>query len=158
MSKRRGGAGGGKKNQVLFNKPEEPNFLKRMKAEIGYKEPEEEIDAKRQPIDNEESDDDTEKYDEKPQVVVLRNGDLTEEEASKLAKEEAEKPADLTQRIVFKSKKKKTTDEMLPEDNPNKVDDSKIEKSSKKSSDKHKSKSKAPAKNLLSFEDEVDDD
>lgn len=46
MSKRRGGAGGGKKNQVLFNKPEEPNFLKRMKAEIGYKEPEEEIDAK----------------------------------------------------------------------------------------------------------------
>lgn len=46
MSKRRGGAGGGKKNQVLFNKPEEPNFLKRMKAEINYKEPEEEIDAK----------------------------------------------------------------------------------------------------------------
>ena len=46
MSKRRGGAGGGKKNQVLFNKPDEPDFLKRMKAEINYKEPEEEIDAK----------------------------------------------------------------------------------------------------------------
>lgn len=72
--------------------------------------------------------------------------------------DEAEKPADLTQRIVFKSKKKKTTEEMLPEDNPNKIKDSKIEKSSKKSSDKPKSKSKAPAKNLLSFEDEVDDD
>lgn len=110
MSKRRGGAGGGKKNQVLFNKPDEPDFLKRMKAEINFKEPEEEIDAKvrinqimfiitqlktisfsisfqRQPIDNEESsDDDTDKYDEKPQVVVIRNGDLTEEEAYKLAK------------------------------------------------------------------------
>lgn len=29
---------GRKRNNVLFSKPEEPDFLKRMKAEIGYTE------------------------------------------------------------------------------------------------------------------------
>lgn len=40
MSKQRG------KRNVAFIKPEEPNFLKRIKQQIGYREPEEEIDAK----------------------------------------------------------------------------------------------------------------
>jgi hypothetical protein len=37
-----------KRNNVLFTKPDEPDFLKRMKAEIGYKEVdlEEELDRK----------------------------------------------------------------------------------------------------------------
>lgn len=34
------------KRNVAFIKPEEPNFLKRIKDEIGYKEPEEIIGAK----------------------------------------------------------------------------------------------------------------
>lgn len=35
-----------RKRGVNFIKPEEPDFLKRMKAEIGYKEPEEILDKK----------------------------------------------------------------------------------------------------------------
>lgn len=35
-----------RKRNVAFLKPEEPDFLKRMKAEIGYKDPEEEMDRK----------------------------------------------------------------------------------------------------------------
>ena len=94
-----------RKRNVAFLKPEEPDFLKRMKAEIGYKEPEEEMDRKackwivfydqfiikcylqREAILNLSDDEDyLEKDDEKPLVVQLKEGDLTEEEAAKLAK------------------------------------------------------------------------
>lgn len=36
----------GPKRNVAFIKPEEPNFLKKIKQEIGYKEPAEDIEAK----------------------------------------------------------------------------------------------------------------
>jgi hypothetical protein len=78
---------------VAYIKPEEPAFLKRMKEQIGgYEEPEDRLDAKRGPIsnlsDDEDDDEYTERDDEKPQVVQLKTGDLTEEEAKKFAKGE----------------------------------------------------------------------
>ncbi|XP_058832518.1 uncharacterized protein KIAA1143 homolog [Topomyia yanbarensis] len=97
------------KRNVAFIKPEEPDFLKRMKAQIGYREGPS-VDTKRQQIQNLEDSDDEDREDredEKPQVVVLKNGDLTAEEAADAEKEEAEKPADLNQKVVFKSKKSK---------------------------------------------------
>uniref|UniRef100_A0A1Q3G383 DUF4604 domain-containing protein n=1 Tax=Culex tarsalis TaxID=7177 RepID=A0A1Q3G383_CULTA len=104
------GRGGRGKRNVAFLKPEEPDFLKRMKAQIGYKEGPT-VDAKRQKVQNlEDSDDDEreERDDEKPQIVVVKDGDLTAEEAAVAQKEEEEKPADLNQKIVFKSKKSKS--------------------------------------------------
>ncbi|XP_058466280.1 uncharacterized protein KIAA1143 homolog [Malaya genurostris] len=97
------------KRNIAYIKPEEPDFLKRMKAQIGYREGPT-VDTKRQHIQNledSEDEDREEREDEKPQVVVLKNGDLTAEEAAKIEKEESEKPADLNQRVVFKSKKSK---------------------------------------------------
>ncbi|KAL1376726.1 hypothetical protein pipiens_004309 [Culex pipiens pipiens] len=106
MSGRGGGRG---KRNVAFIKPDEPDFLKAMKAQIGYREGPT-VDAKRQRVQNlEDSDDDEreDREDEKPQIVVVKDGDLTAEEAAVAQKEEEEKPADLNQKIVFKSKKGK---------------------------------------------------
>ncbi|XP_053676081.1 uncharacterized protein KIAA1143 homolog [Anopheles nili] len=132
------------KRNVAFIKPEEPNFLKKMKADIGYKEGPS-IDDKRRAIENFDDSDDEEKDDEKPQVVVIKEGDLTEAEAEKAFKEESEKPADLSQKIVFKSKKSKSEkDEPKP----------KI-KSEEKKAKKAKQKQE---KSKLSFNDEDEED
>ncbi|CRL02922.1 CLUMA_CG015742, isoform A [Clunio marinus] len=140
------------KRNVAFIKPEEPNFLKRIKQQIGYKEPDT-IETKRAAVDNfsDDEEDYQEKDDEKPLVVQIKEGDLTEEEAARLAKEESEKPADLNQRIVFKRKKKDEVDESSKD-----VDGSSTEKH--KNSKKVKEKRQKPVKNLLSFEDDNDDD
>ncbi|XP_062550215.1 uncharacterized protein KIAA1143 homolog [Armigeres subalbatus] len=134
----------GPKRNVAFIKPEEPDFLKRMKAQIGYKEGPT-VDEKRRKIENfEDSDDDDreEREDEKPQVVVLKTGDLTAEEAVAAKKEEDEKPADLNQKIVFKSRKPKTGGS---------VDDIQVlDRKAKKKKEKE-------AKNKLSFGDDEDE-
>ncbi|XP_049541107.1 uncharacterized protein KIAA1143 homolog [Anopheles darlingi] len=94
------------KRNVAFIKPEEPSFLKKIKEQIGYREGPS-IEDKREAIENYEDSDEEENDDEKPQVVVIKDGDLTAEEAAKAFQEESEKPADLNQKIVFKSKKSK---------------------------------------------------
>ncbi len=75
-----GSAGGGKKGSGVKFVRQEPAFLKRMKAAAGYKEPEEDLEAKRAKL---EEDDREDRDDERPTVVVLREGDLTQEEADK---------------------------------------------------------------------------
>lgn len=65
--------------------------------------------------------------------------------------EEAEKPADLSQKIVFKVKRKDKTAK------PAEKDQQEISPERSRKSGKSKKK-KEPAKNLLSFEDEEDDD
>ncbi|XP_055533967.1 uncharacterized protein KIAA1143 homolog [Wyeomyia smithii] len=99
------------KRNVAFIKPEEPDFLKRLKAQIGYKEGPT-VETKRQQVQNLDDSDEEydEREDEKPQVVVLKAGDLTAEEAASAEKEESEKPADLSKKIVFKSRKAKKDD------------------------------------------------
>lgn len=100
MSGRGGGRG---KRNVAFIKPDEPDFLKAMKAQIGYREGPT-VEAKvrwdytfkkvtltklkisqRQRVQNlEDSDDDEreDREDEKPQIVVVKEGDLTAEQAA----------------------------------------------------------------------------
>lgn len=98
-----------KKRNVAYVKPQEPSFLTKLKKEAGYVEGPT-VDTKREelPVD---SDSDTEKNEEKPIVVVLKDGDLTAEEADKIKeKEEIEKataPADLSERIIFQPSKSK---------------------------------------------------
>ncbi|XP_055619505.1 uncharacterized protein KIAA1143 homolog [Toxorhynchites rutilus septentrionalis] len=121
------------KRNVAFIKPDEPDFLKRMKAQIGYKEGPT-VDTKRQRIQNfEDSDDDEreERDDERPQVVVIKEGDLTADQATEAKKEEDEKPADLNQKIVFKSRKPKTGASVTDTDILDKKAKKKKEKESK---------------------------
>lgn len=103
------------KRNIAYIKPKDPSFLAKLKAEIGYKEGPT-VDTKRQKLQDDDVDCDSseessqrpEREDEQPQVVVLEAGDLTEEEVDRerqrIAREEAEAPADLKKRIIFKKK------------------------------------------------------
>ncbi|KAM8709190.1 hypothetical protein ACLKA7_016062 [Drosophila subpalustris] len=148
-----------KRNNITYVKPQEPSFLAKLKAEIGYKEGPT-VDTKRQKLedldqdreDYDSSEERPEREDEKPQIVVLSRGDLTADEVAleqqRIAKEEAEKPADLNQPIVFKQRVKQPKIET--EDNTDKT-------KSKKLSDKRK-KSKASSSNSkLSFNEDEED-
>ncbi|XP_011314065.1 uncharacterized protein KIAA1143 homolog [Fopius arisanus] len=98
-----------KKHNISYIKPEDPKFLRDLKAAAGYKEGPD-LDTKRQELPNIDDDDDDHLCEEKPTVVVLKQGDLTAEEADDFEKtkkaEEENAPADLTKRIVFESKRK----------------------------------------------------
>lgn len=98
------------KRNISYIKPEDPSFLKRMKQQIGFDSTT--VDTKKnnqfEDINSEDSEDIAE---EQPQIVVLKPGDLSSDEFIKeklrLEKEESEKPADLSEKIIFKTKKSK---------------------------------------------------
>ena len=73
------------KRNITYIKPQEPSFLKRLKAEAGYKEPDT-IETKKKALPQ-DADDLEDKEDEQPVVVVLKEGDLSAEEAEKFKKE-----------------------------------------------------------------------
>ncbi|XP_030372132.1 uncharacterized protein KIAA1143 homolog [Scaptodrosophila lebanonensis] len=133
-----------KRNNITYVKPQEPSFLAKLKAEIGFKEGPT-VDTKRQRLDQDAHDSDSgeerpERDDEQPQIVVLRSGDLTAEEVAaeqqRLAKEEAEKPADLSQPIVFKQRVKQPTVEVQANKSESKNKKAERRKKSKASSSK----------------------
>ncbi|XP_054717083.1 uncharacterized protein KIAA1143 homolog [Uloborus diversus] len=69
------------KRNISFTKPPEPDFIKKMKDAIGYQEPAT-VETKREMPSFDENME--EREDEKPVVVVLKPGDLTEEELKDL--------------------------------------------------------------------------
>ncbi|XP_064539784.1 uncharacterized protein KIAA1143 homolog [Drosophila montana] len=143
-----------KRNNITYVKPQEPSFLAKLKAEIGYKEGPT-VDTKRQKLEERDQDQDDydsseerpEREDEKPQIVVITSGDLTADEVAleqqRIAKEEAERPADLNQPIVFKQRVKQ----------PKIESEEKAEKSPKAKDKRKKSK---PSSKLSFNEDEED--
>ncbi|KAG4077261.1 hypothetical protein HA402_009890 [Bradysia odoriphaga] len=98
-----------KRNQVQFSRPEDPKFLKLIKEQIGYKN-EPSVDTKRQKL-NQEFDDSSDSDDEQPQIVIVKSGDLSAEqveaEKRRIESENLKKPADLSQRVIFKAKSTK---------------------------------------------------
>ena len=97
-----------KKHNISYIKPDEPKFLRELKEQVGYKEGPT-IDTKREVLPEDSDDDRDEPTEEQPVVVVLNSGDLTAEEADAFAKkkeeEEANAPADLSKRIIFRKNK-----------------------------------------------------
>ncbi|XP_043248929.1 uncharacterized protein KIAA1143 homolog [Colletes gigas] len=97
-----------KKHNVSYIKPNEPKFLRELKEQVGYKEGPT-VDTKREVLPQDSDDDKDEREEEKPIVVVLKSGDLTAEEAEVFQKqkeeEEANAPADLSKRIIFRKNK-----------------------------------------------------
>ena len=108
------------KRNVKFDKPEDPSFLKAFKSKVGYKEPDS-IDVKfNQPdIDESKLDDREDREDEQPTVVVLKPGDLSQEEFKEIkdkAKKEGSSYAELPSdgKVVFKkpgSKRRKSSED-----------------------------------------------
>ncbi|GBN83570.1 hypothetical protein AVEN_216928-1 [Araneus ventricosus] len=70
------------KRSISYTKPPEPSFIKKMKDAIGYQEPDT-VETKRETLPFQD-DDQEERDDEMPVVVVLNEGDLTEEQAKKI--------------------------------------------------------------------------
>ncbi|KAG8442827.1 hypothetical protein GDO86_011585 [Hymenochirus boettgeri] len=83
-----------KRNQVKYVKPAEPSFLSKFKRDVGYKEGPT-VDTKRQELPVLANDSDgSDKEDEQPQVVVLKKGDLSEEEVIKIKQQIKESSKD----------------------------------------------------------------
>ncbi|KAK0180968.1 hypothetical protein PV327_003294 [Microctonus hyperodae] len=117
-----------KKPFISYIKPQEPKFLRELKAQAGFKEGPN-IDTKRgDPSAFEDWDDNDDetlpcKTEEEPVVVVLNAGDLTAEEVEAFKKtkeeEEANTPADLTKRVIFNRKSKASdNEEIIAKDQP----------------------------------------
>ncbi|XP_013142693.1 PREDICTED: uncharacterized protein KIAA1143 homolog [Papilio polytes] len=127
-----------RKRNVSYIKPEDPHFLKMLKKEAGYDDTNHKFDK----LENKDEDFVDDEESEKPQVVVLKDGDLTAEEAEvetkRLEKEKNETKADLSQKVIFQAKLKPT---MLP--------DSKSQKRKNRVRQK-------PSSQLLSFAGEED--
>ncbi|CAG7787082.1 unnamed protein product [Allacma fusca] len=128
----------GKKNAVSFAKPPEPAFLRRIKEQIGYKEGPT-VDTKRENLPDCDPDDLEDRDDEKPTVVVLKSGDLTQEQAEELGvlEEHSKEP----KRIMYKQPTKRPANEADKEKLRKEVTAKKVKNAS-----------------LLSFDEEEDDD
>ncbi|KAM3964204.1 uncharacterized protein KIAA1143 homolog [Aphomia sociella] len=135
-----------RKRNVSYIKPEDPEFLKVLKKQAGYDDRNHKFDE----LENAEGDFVEDDESEKPQVVVLKEGDLTSEEAEleqkRIEKIELETKADLNQRVIFKSKQKTEPTNTNKNSGATKRKEKEITKSSKK---KHQ---------LLSFADDDGDD
>ncbi|XP_053612989.1 uncharacterized protein KIAA1143 homolog [Plodia interpunctella] len=133
-----------RKRNVQFTKPDDPEFLKVLKKQAGYDDRNHKFDK----LDNEVDDFVDDEENEKPQVVVLKEGDLTAEEADLEQKRMdtllTETKADLSKRVIFKSKSKECTADLGNKKHKLKAD---ISKQTHKKSHQ-----------LLSFDDEEEDD
>ncbi|KAK6190168.1 hypothetical protein SNE40_002094 [Patella caerulea] len=149
----------GRGNKVSYVENDEPSFIKRFKERIGYKEGPN-VETKRElPDFNDEDEESTgNKDDEKPTVVVLKNGDLTSEEAEQLQLQiDKEEPAHtIGDKIVFKQPKKRQAEEEGED-----ISGEQVKKSGKTKGNKNKQKSKEKKQkknSLLSFDEEEEDD
>ncbi|XP_037533116.1 uncharacterized protein KIAA1143 homolog [Nematolebias whitei] len=153
-----------KASGVAWVKPTEPSFLKKFKSDVGYKEGPN-VDTKRQVMPALDDDSGSDRDDELPQVVVLKSGDLTAEEAQVIkdetrgggdADKDGEAPAD--GKILFKKPAKRASS--------NQFQGITASSSKKKKSDagekeekKETSGTKIKNQSLLSFgEDEEEED
>uniref|UniRef100_A0A3P8UT87 Zgc:77056 n=1 Tax=Cynoglossus semilaevis TaxID=244447 RepID=A0A3P8UT87_CYNSE len=154
-----------KPSGVSWVKPAEPSFLKKFKNDVGYKEGPT-VDTKRQvmpELDDGESGSDRE--DELPQVVVLKSGDLTEEEAKKV---KADHTGDYDAhslpegKILFKKPAKRSSDKfkgITASSSKKKKSQDTVQESSEEETQKpEKSGKKIKNNSLLSFGGGEDDE
>ncbi|KAM6373425.1 uncharacterized protein KIAA1143 homolog isoform 2-T2 [Alca torda] len=157
-----------KRNQVSYVRPAEPAFLSRFKRQVGYREgPTVETKREQLPLADDDSENGSDKEDEQPQVVTLKKGDLTAEEAMKIKQQIKEalksnesdgeqEPAD--GKIMFRKPAKRSSEKVLDFN----VSSSKKMKEAKKTK-REATTPQTPAKqiknnSLLSFDDEENDD
>ncbi|KAM4791493.1 uncharacterized protein KIAA1143 homolog [Cyanocitta cristata] len=157
-----------KRNQVSYVRPAEPAFLSRFKRRVGYREGPT-VDTKREqlPLADDDSDNGSDREDEQPQVVTLKKGDLTAEEAMKIkqqikealkSNESDDEPEPADGKIMFRKPAKRSSEKCLDFN----VSSSKKMKEAKKTK-REATTSQSAAKqvknsSLLSFDDEENDD
>nr|XP_004662190.1 uncharacterized protein KIAA1143 homolog [Jaculus jaculus] len=149
-----------KRNQVSYVRPAEPAFLSRFKERVGYREGPT-VETKRiQPPLPDEDGDHSDKEDEQPQVVVLKKGDLTVEEVMKIkaeirAEKADEEPHPADGRIMYRKPVKRSPDEKYSGlTASSKKKKTKEDGAYKQDSVKKNSPKKIKNSNLLSFDNE----
>ncbi|XP_054048341.1 uncharacterized protein KIAA1143 homolog isoform X2 [Rissa tridactyla] len=157
-----------KRNQVSYVRPAEPAFLSRFKRQVGYREgPTVETKREQLPLADDDSENGSDKEDEQPQVVTLKKGDLTAEEAMKIKQQIKEalksnesdgEPEPADGKIMFRKPAKRSSEKVLDFN----VSSSKKMKEAKKTK-REATTPQSPAKqiknsSLLSFDDEENDD
>ncbi|XP_014733917.1 PREDICTED: uncharacterized protein KIAA1143 homolog [Sturnus vulgaris] len=153
-----------KRKQVSYVRPAEPAFLSRFKCQVGYREGPT-VDTKREQLPP--VDDDSDKEDEQPQVVTLKKGDLTAEEAMKIkqqikealkSKESDDEPEPADGKILFRKPAKRSSEKCLDFN----VSSSKKMKEAKKTKTEattsQSTSKQVKNSSLLSFDDEENDD
>ncbi|XP_072184908.1 uncharacterized protein KIAA1143 homolog [Excalfactoria chinensis] len=157
-----------KRNQVSYVRPAEPAFLSRFKRQVGYREgPTVETKREQLPLADSDSENGSDNEDEQPQVVTLKKGDLTAEEAMKIkqqikealkSSEQDGEPESADGKIMFRKPAKRSSEKVLDFN----VSSSKKMKKTKKT-EREATSSQSTAKqvknsSLLSFDDEENDD
>ncbi|XP_069716084.1 uncharacterized protein KIAA1143 homolog isoform X1 [Phaenicophaeus curvirostris] len=154
-----------KRNQVSYVRPAEPAFLSRFKRQVGYREgPTVETKREQLPLAD---DDDSDNEDEQPQVVTLKKGDLTAEEAMKIkqqikgtlkSNESDGEPEPADGKIMFRKPAKRSSEKVLDFN----VSSSKKMKEAKKikreATTPQSTAKQIKNSSLLSFDDEENDD
>ncbi|XP_038652524.1 uncharacterized protein KIAA1143 homolog [Scyliorhinus canicula] len=150
-----------KRSNVSYVKPAEPAFLRKFKEDVGYKAGPT-VETKKQqpaPVDSDSGQSDPE--DEQPQVVVLRQGDLTADEAAKIkqiteSSKKSEEPEPEDGKIVFRKPAKRSSDDSFAGLTATSSKKKKEERTEPKTSENKPKQVKNSS--LLSFEDDEDDD
>ncbi|XP_054165055.1 uncharacterized protein KIAA1143 homolog [Oppia nitens] len=136
-----------RKRNISFARPEEPEFIKKLKQRAGIvKGPD--VDTKREELPKVQFDDLEDKDEEKPVVVVIKKGDLSEDEVKQFNdKQQAiQEQKDINDgKIVFK----KPDLNLLNEKNA---------KSGKKITQQESQMKSINNKSLLSFDDNEDEE
>ncbi|XP_068178924.1 uncharacterized protein KIAA1143 homolog [Antennarius striatus] len=151
-----------KASGVSWVKPAEPAFLKKFKNDVGFKEGPT-VDTKRQVMPTADDDDDdggSDREDELPQVVVMKSGDLSEDDVKKIKNEmrskgdkdkDDEAPPD--GKILFKKPAKRSSSDKFQGITASTSKKKKTDGGEKEDEDKKEEKSGKKVKNnsLLSF-------
>ncbi|XP_040209069.1 uncharacterized protein KIAA1143 homolog [Rana temporaria] len=150
-----------KKNRVSYVKPAEPSFLTKFKKDVGYREGPT-VDTKRQDLPFVADDGDgSDKEDEQPQVVMLKKGDLSEEEVMKIKQQikgsakDDDDPVPADGKILFKKPVKRPTNSKFSGINSTSSKRKKPEESQESSS--KSSQKQVRNSSLLSFDEEDED-
>ncbi|XP_062425441.1 uncharacterized protein KIAA1143 homolog isoform X3 [Rhea pennata] len=155
-----------KKNQVSYVRPAEPAFLSRFKRQVGYREGPT-VETKREQLPLADDENDSDKEDEQPQVVTLKKGDLTAEEAMKIkeqikdalkSSESDGEPEPADGKIMFRKPTKRSSEKFsgLNVSSSKKMKESK--KAKREASTPQSAAKQIKNSSLLSFDDEENDD
>ncbi|CAG2159384.1 unnamed protein product [Oppiella nova] len=144
-----------RKRNISFAKPEEPDFIKKLKAKHGITAGPD-VDTKREVMPRVDSDDLEDRDEEQPVIVVLKDGDLDEEEVKRITDENQlkQEETDIKEgKIIFKKPDKSETN-----DQNQSLLKSKSEKESIRQRLQSNETKSVRNSSLLSFGDEEDDE
>ncbi|KFP13363.1 uncharacterized protein KIAA1143 homolog [Egretta garzetta] len=157
-----------KRNQVSYVRPAEPAFLSRFKRQVGYREgPTVETKREQLPLADGDSDNGSDNEDEQPQVVTLKKGDLTAEEAMKIKQQIKEalksnesdgEPEPADGKIMFRKPAKRSSENFLDFNVSSSKKMKEAKKTKREATTPQSTAKQIKNSSLLSFDDEENDD